>query len=329
MFVVKFVVIFFIITGSLYPSLGRAQSDFTKLVVFGDSLSDTGNLAFVDFPPPYFENRISDGPVSADFLALNVGSNADRSGHLLDQTGGFNFAVAGGNIVGADREDLSSQVTAYLDRTNGDADSDALYLIFIGGNDIRGLRSIASLPSAESSISEIVASLEVQIDRLVAAGARAFLVPNVANIGRLPETIEKETSIPGVRARSELHSRAYNSALASMLEKYKTDRDVSLVEFDLFGALETILDNPASFGFSTVDEGCFDPSELEIELECALFGFERRPFFDSLHPSSATNRIISAQLTADLPVLIETSPASSKSMITPIILLLLDDKTDL
>jgi len=96
-----------------------AQTDgFSKLVVFGDSLSDTGNLAVVDLPPPYFQNRISDGPVVADLIAQAIGSDAEAAGHLLGRLGGFNYAVAGGNITGNDPEDLTQQVTAYLQRVN-------------------------------------------------------------------------------------------------------------------------------------------------------------------------------------------------------------------
>ncbi len=300
-----------------------AQTAYSKLVVFGDSLSDTGNLAVVNLPPPYFDNRISDGPVAADLLSQAINSNAERSGHLLGRRGGFNYAVAGGNIFGSDREDLTSQVSAYLARVNGVADSNALYFVFIGGNDLRDLRSVASVSAANAQIARIVGRLESQLNRLSAAGARAFLVPNVANIGRIPETISRNNTQPGLSARAESYTRRYNQALSAMLVRFQAQLGLSVVEFDLFNALERLLDRPGDFGFTNVEQGCFDPDEFRVEPECLLFGFERRPFFDQLHPSSATNRLITASLVRDLPSL--NGDQRSAEFMPAVIMLLLDD----
>lgn len=301
----------------------QAQTAFSKLVVFGDSLSDTGNLALIDLPSPYFDNRISNGPVLADLLAQSIGSNAERSGHLLGSSTGFNYAVAGGNIVGDDPEDLSSQVTAFLQRVDNSADTEALYFVFAGGNDLRGLRSQASPMLADVQIAQFIAELDLQMSRLVTAGARAFLVPNVANIGRLPETIERESGAPGLIARAETYSRRYNQALNLMLDKYRANSNISIVEFDLFAALEDILNNADQFGFNNIEEGCFDPDGPSIELECVLFGFESRPFFDQLHPSSATNQFISVSLIQNLPELLEGNRVSA--VIPAITVLLLEE----
>ena len=303
--------------------LALAQSEFSKLVVFGDSLSDTGNLAVVNLPPPYFENRISDGPVLADLLAAEIGSNANRSGHLLGSPQGFNYAVAGGNILGSDPEDLNAQVSSYLQRVGDAADPNALYLVFIGGNDLRGLRSQPSVSVARSEITAIIARLDFNLSRLVAAGARTFIVPNVANIGRIPETLSREAQQPGISVRAENYTRIYNAALTAMLDKYRQNPALSLVEFNLFSAFEVILNDPNQFGFSTVEQGCFDPSTFEVDVECLIFGFERRAFFDQLHPSSATNQIVFDSLRGLIPS--HPSSGSSIGFIAIIAALLLDD----
>lgn len=300
-----------------------AQHEFSKLVVFGDSLSDTGNLAIFDFPPPYFENRISDGPVVADLIAQEIASNANASRHLLGQEEGFNYAVAGGNIAGDEPEDLPQQVSAYLQRANDQADPDALYLIFVGGNDLRDLRSRASLSQAQLEINQILLSLDTQIQRLLDAGARVLFVPNVANIGRLPETLDREPTDPGIAARAESYTRAYNQSLTGMLAGYDGNREIVIAEYDLFAAFEDLIENASELGFTNTREGCFDPDEREVALECIFLGFGTRVFFDGLHPSSASNAIIAEQMidvipglpNAELPILV----------ITPILQLLLYD----
>ncbi len=299
-----------------------AQSNFSRLIVFGDSLSDTGNLAIVDLPVPYFDNRISDGPVLADLLAREIGSNAERSGHLFGNAVGFNYAVAGGNILGNDPEDLTPQVSAYLQRVNDAADTSALYLVFMGGNDLRGLRSQPSLSAAQSQIASIVEELNFNLRRLVNAGARHFIVPNVANIGRIPETLTREVQEPGISARAENYTQLYNNAVSQMLQAYQQDSRFTLVEFDLFSAFEFVLNNPDQFGFTSVTQGCFDPSSFDVEIECVLFGFERRAFFDALHPSSATNQITFDFLKQQIP-----SPAlmQNNHFMSAITVLLLND----
>jgi len=298
-----------------------AQAQFSKLVVFGDSLSDTGNLAIVDFPPPYFENRISDGPIVADFIAQAIGSSAERSGHLQGRTDGFNYAVAGGNIAGLDPEDLPQQVSAYLQRVGDQADPDALYLVFVGGNDLRDLRSRATLAQAQLEIDQITATLNAQLLRLRNAGARAFLIPNVANIGRIPETLDREANEPGIAARAETYTVAYNQALSETLLNFKQLSNLSVAEFDLFLEFQNVLDNASAFGFSNTREGCFDPDEFEIAIECLLFGFDSRVFFDQIHPSSATNQLIAEQMIGAIPSL----PVLTDRfvLITPILQLLL------
>jgi len=306
----------------LTADVAAQQSDFSKLVVFGDSLSDTGNLIPISLPPPYFENRISDGPVVADLIAEFIGSSAAASGHLFGRTGGFNFAVSGGNIVGSDPEDLNQQVSAYLDRVSNQADPDALYLVFVGGNDLRNLRSIRSASQASAEIAQAVAILRIQLNRLKAAGARAFLIPNVANIGRIPETLQREIGDPGVTVRAEGYTREYNLALSALIGDFSADTNLSVGTFNLFDAFEALIVNASDFGFTNTQEGCFDPDTFAIEPECLIFGFERRVFFDNLHPSSATNRIIAPQVIASIPSL--PADQTLKFVIAPILELLLN-----
>lgn len=303
-------------------------TDFSKLVVFGDSLSDTGNLAFVDLPAPYFENRISNGPVAVDFLAQSIGSSAARSGHLLGSGSGinmgFNYAVAGGNIVGSDAEDLSQQVNAFLDRSNQEADENALYVVIIGGNDLRDLRSITDQRFASQRIAAIIAQLASQLQRLSNAGARAFLVANVANVGRIPETLVLQSQDPAVSIRAEQYVRQYNSALSQQLSEFSQAPQRSVVEFDLFQALENTLDNAESLGFLNSEQGCFDPRSFSIELECLIFGFNSRVFFDDIHPSARTYEIVAPQLIAAIPDLPSAVSTDESIIISPILQLLLD-----
>ena len=70
----------------IFSGWAQADPSFSRVFVFGDSLSDTGNLASVigPFPaPPYFMNRVSNGPVAVEALAARLGHTAEASLHLI------------------------------------------------------------------------------------------------------------------------------------------------------------------------------------------------------------------------------------------------------
>lgn len=306
------------------PSHGQAQ--FERVIIFGDSLSDTGNLAIINLPFPYFENRISNGPVAADFVTQSLGLNADRSGHLFSNGSGNNFSVAGGNIIGGDPEDLTQQIDAFFARDSDPLSSLDLVIVFMGGNDLRDIRNIADESSAAQRINETIMVIKQQLQRLVDAGARKIFVPNVANIGRVPETLNRETSDPGVSSLAANYVRSYNQLLESSLSGLIDAGDTEIVIFDLFSALESILETPQAFGFDNSTQGCFDPDEFDIETSCVLFGLNSRVFFDSLHPSSKTHQLIAQQMISFLPK--PTPPETELAAVdflSGILLILLDD----
>ena len=69
---------------------------YSNLYIFGDSLSDTGNIFALTGgatpAAPYFAGRFSDGPVWAETLATSLGLPAASTASLL---GGQNFAFVG------------------------------------------------------------------------------------------------------------------------------------------------------------------------------------------------------------------------------------------
>jgi len=307
-----------------YGVITHAQSNFDNVIIFGDSLSDTGNLASgvgVDFPFPFFENRISNGPVLVDFLAQELGFEAQAS----EINNGNNFAVAGGNILGQDREDLIRQVDSFLSRSpSGVVSSDSLYFVMMGGNDLRDIRSVTSSAQAQVQIDVVLDQLEAQLNRLYDAGARTFLVANVANVGRIPETLALLGTDPQIASRAESYVRAYNVDLNERLNLFKEKPGVSLNLYDLFSQFESLISNADALGFTQTEVGCFNIDGFQFQPECE-FGarFDRFVFFDSIHPTAKSNQIGSASLIASIPV--PATDAVSNSYLSAIISLILLD----
>src|SRR5215213_8626272 len=139
-----------------------AAGPFTNLVVFGDSLSDVGNVQnsiFVDIPGPYYWNgRFSNGRIYAETLATGLGLPAlNRS----TASGGNDFAYGGAKTTGTGFpdnlvvKDIDDQVGAFL--SSRTANATTLYVVFAGANDINGGQTNMSIP---------VGSLQTSMDRL-------------------------------------------------------------------------------------------------------------------------------------------------------------------
>jgi len=144
------------------------------------------------------------------------------------------------------------------------------------------------------------------------------MIPNVANIGRIPETIERVQEDQDVVVRAAAYTLEYNQLLNGLIDEFGDGIEVSVASFDLFSSLETLIENADALGFRNTQEGCFDADSFEIAPECLIFGFDSRIFFDSIHPSSASNQLVAAQMVEALPSLPSVSPVIPANPVAPL-----------
>jgi outer membrane lipase/esterase len=153
---------------------------YDQLYVFGDSLSDTGNIGRWTFDS-------SSHPLYDEILADNIGTTLTPS-----SKGGLNYAEGGGVAVPGLDSDYTTQdqVKNYLTSTGGKADPNGLYIHWIGGNDLAAaalsLNPISAVKIAINSATQAAA----QVNDLLKAGAGTVVVPTVPNIGLTPVLME-------------------------------------------------------------------------------------------------------------------------------------------
>ena len=159
------------VVGALVIALVSAQaSAYSALYVFGDSLSDSGNVGVLSggtIPaPPYAPGRFSNGPVWVETLAANLGLSATAA-----LAGGTNWAF-GGAVTGgpftSSTPTLTAQVSSfYLPSVGGVADPNALYVVWGGGNDVRaigqGLNPPGDIASSVSNVAGIISTAAVAV----------------------------------------------------------------------------------------------------------------------------------------------------------------------
>ena len=282
----------FIFIGLLFilSSAVQAGQHYSNIYIFGDSLSDTGNLASIlgDFPFPYYNNRISNGPVAVDTLAAGIGHIANPSLHLVGPADGTNYAVVGARAAGNEAIDLATQTQAFLLNHGQMAPADALYVVMIGGNDVRDTVAPGAIDSRQLLNNAVIATTE-NINLLITHGARHFLVINVPDLGALPETriLAQLTGDARLPARASRLSKRYNRKLTLALKTLRRQSDAAIVEFDLFSFGRLVIDNAELFGYTNTTDACFSSISLEFHPDCD-FGanFNQFVFFDEIHPTA-------------------------------------------
>ncbi len=284
------------------PGLSNAEASFSRVYVFGDSLSDTGNLASVigDFPSPFFENRVSNGPVGVEILAARLDLTAEASFHLMGVPSvGSNYAVAGARAISSQAIDLSTQIMLFLANHGSVAPSDALYVIFIGGNDLRAARDVPGLVDAKVIVRAAAKEVRIAIETLAQTGAHTFLLVNSPNIGAIPETrlIAGATDNPKlIIKRARKVSKLYRKELHKIAEQLDDDYGIEIVEFDLFKFFKNLLRKADLLGFTNTTDACFSLT-FGFRPDCnSGDNFDQFIFFDEIHPTARVHEFVGEAL---------------------------------
>ncbi len=262
------------------PASGHDRYGFNQVVVFGDSLSDTGNMyrltdGLIPPQPPYYEGRFSNGPVWIEYF-----SRADKP----NQQTVINLAH-GGARTGYDNAfdtppvvefpGMLDQVTAYVAQLEGEsADPDALYILWAGSNDL--LTPAAGL-TPEAAVVQAVSNLVQAVAVLQQHGARRIVVSSVPNLGITP--LGRLTGLgPELTALSE----GLNTTLQSTMHQI----DDHILYVDIAAFMEDVINNPEEFELTNVTEACLNaPGGFCGDTDAYLF-------WDELHPTTRGHRIL-------------------------------------
>jgi outer membrane lipase/esterase len=294
----------------LVPAVTSAHS-FTSLVVIGDSLSDSGRAyalseGFYPASPPYAQ-RLSNGPVAAEYLALGLGLP------LLPAStpGGTNYAVGGAttgtqnvsweldfppgvqSIAPLQHTGMSVQVNEFLSIGPAVNRASALFLVWGGPNDlVLANFTGGDVPAAAGAA---VANLVGAVEALALEGGQHFLVPNMVDLGQTPEFLGTDLQEP-----LRLLIQEFNAALAEAMAQLEAGLEaagipVDITVFDTFGAFDTALNNPEAFGFTNTTQACLD------NLEAFLAGCPGYLFFDFTHPTTFAHQLLGLGFLAAVP----------------------------
>ncbi|MBN8990184.1 MAG: SGNH/GDSL hydrolase family protein [Rhizobiales bacterium] len=288
----------FTLAAIAFTALPAIASPYDSMVVFGDSLSDSGNNALV--PGLYQPNQVitgnsyvpsatygpagtySNGPVWASYVAAALGVTLTPS-----LAGGTNYAF-GGAKTGPDPSgfpySLLTQANQYLTATNNTASANGLYVIAGGGNDARAV--LNGQATAAATIAAFAANVGAIVDQLQAAGAKHIVVWNTPNLGLAPAV-----------AAAGLAASAFGTSLAMQMNQALAARlagEAGVSIFDIFDLGADL----AALGFTNTTDAC----GAVAGADCSKY-----VYWDGIHPTTAAHHEIADAFLAIASPVPETS----------------------
>ncbi len=296
-----------LVLGSL--SAARAQTTYSQIIVFGDSLSDTGNDADVSDGKfgvrvpgyalggeiNYTDGRFTSGKDTAPASTLHGGVWHEQLAKLFlglpaataSLDGGFDYAYGGATTADGTREldftsqlgitvnNMGQQITDYL--ANNTTDPAALYIVWGGANDLFVSDSAAdALLLTGKQAAKREAAL---ITRLAQAGAVNFLVPNLPPIGNTPRYNGSAGDIAAYNAASEAFGTRLPKQIAKATAALAAQGiTVNIKILDVYGLFQRLLANQEAYNFYNISAS--SQGEDGVKPDNYLF-------WDDVHPTTS------------------------------------------
>jgi outer membrane lipase/esterase len=280
-------------------------TDFNQIVVFGDSLSDDGNLSLALGASEPSRFTTNPGTVAVENIAAHYGLVLTPS-----VTGGNDYAFGGAginhNASAGPIPLIGQQLDTYLAANGGHADAHTLYSMWGGANDIfyatSGAVPITDIPALAGA----AATSEVKLlNKLNAAGGRYVVVFNLPDIGKTPQG-----RAAGAAASASLGqvSLLYNGILAAGIGQL-SQQGMNVVPVDVYSLFNEVIADPSTFGFSNVTQAACGAGSTS--LECGPQGSgapytyapgtdESYLFADGVHPTTAAHAMLAQYVIAEL-----------------------------
>lgn len=230
-----------------------------KIVAFGDSLSDNGNLyaltkrthkvlpfvPVIPASPPYYEGRFSNGENWLDVLSKKTNLP------LVDHAYGGAWAEPVWQSAQVIPFDISEQVSLYIMENALDRHKDRhLFIIWAGANDyLQGREDI------DYASTNTVSNIKKQIERLIYHGAHQLLIANLPDISKTPDVINQgPVIVKETKELVELHNKKLAAAIKEVQEK---NPKIIIIQMDAKEPFDALQANPSSYNIKNIKDPCY------------------------------------------------------------------------
>jgi outer membrane lipase/esterase len=277
-------------------------NDYNRVIAFGDSLSDNGNLyknTGQPPSPPYYNGRFSNGPTWIELLSNPAKStNPNSSMNLFWKTPVFsapfdnggtsynvNAAIGGADTVSGSPPSVEAQISTFH-ASGGVFGPRDLVSVQGGANDFFGFFAVP--PPTQADITKFAIQTGTNeasnIALAIGYGAKTILVSNLLNLGATPKFIANGSL---AQQGGLLATVVYNSALNQATQQLAAlNPGANLVQMDWYSGFNVIRANPIAFGFTNVTQGCTS------SLACVASNGQGYLFWDDVHPTEAGHQLL-------------------------------------
>ena len=302
-----------LIAAAIAAASTAAMADYSRLVVFGDSMSDThrlydyttANWGESDPGLPNYDGRFSDGLVAVEYLAKSL------KVPLVNYA--FAGATSGYDTLLLVPEGMLTQINEYLSKpgvvppvatvsnyllkpANAKADPNALHMIWTGPDDFyRLLIGMTGLTGYS-----VVDNVKNAVDSLYSAGARQFFIPLMPDISLTPSAKMHDKLQPGyiwsAKYCADSFQKLLIKAIADMKVKYP---DAKFMSHDTLTLMRDQFASNKAAGKNLTEpcrkEGAFDPVRLSTGPATACPNPQDYVFWDGNHPTAWVNQFLAGE----------------------------------
>lgn len=325
--------LFFVISLTFFCN-AFALTPYKRIVFFGDSLSDNGNLYqffshIIPKSPPYYKGQFSNGVVWTELVA-----NHYRQTRGIESD---NYAV-GGEVISLHGSgflpwSFYESVDNYFLHSYSKDHANTLYMIWLGANDY-----LDGAPYVDSYTDRAIANLKYSIERLIAHGGKNFIIFNLPDLSKTPYS-KMNGNQENIAKLTVMHNMKLEAMITQLQEAYKDIHVLSFhinEVFDEFSSHASIgganskygthikdidnycwkggyslkreladkAENDANISLATVTPKGMNPALAEAALVAQKSASGMKPcadpdsylFWDKVHPTSVMHMIISRRV---------------------------------
>ena len=255
-------------------ALSAHATPYSSIVVFGDSLSDNGNLyqALGGLYPatPYYQGRFSNGPVAVEQLAslLNAPLSDFAYGGATTGVGNITDNGTTGHSGVYGLPGMQAEVLGAAGKFPAAIIPSSLFVVWGGANDYEALSS-PTVGQSQTAAFTAAANITGIVTALKSVGATNILVPNLPDLSKTPEFYNSNAA--------SAYTNTFNNALAGALPMGAT-------LFDTNALFTSVLADPTKYGFTNTTSYC--TQDLAFP-QCTGY-----LFFDQVHPTTAVDTLL-------------------------------------
>lgn len=213
---------------------------FKKIVFFGDSLSDNGNLySHTNYAIPglhYYQGRFTNGYTWADDISHILYKKYD----IVSE----NYAVGGATAVlqnpfaGSLPVTLPMEVADYNARYFLSDKSDTLYVIWIGANDY-----FPGQPNVEQATTDVISVITSTVQSLSENNNAQFFIAGLPDLSLTPQATMRHL-VENYKALTVLHNQKLHAAIIALKKQFPNTK---ITEFSFIDhpILEQMVHSPA------------------------------------------------------------------------------------